>query len=268
MKEGSLKNFKGIIIDLDGVVYLLDRAVPGSPEAIAQIQKEKIPFVFLTNNSSSTPEQYTDKLASFGIKVSPEQIVSSPQAVRKFLETKVEIKNARAFVIGEVGLLSEVEKAGLTILDGKNGEDADVVIVGCDRFFNYDKLKAAVIAIRKGALYVAANADATYPTPGGLWPGAGAIVAAVTTGAGREPFIAGKPNRLIVELALEKLGMRAKDVLLVGDRLDTDIKAGISAGVKTALVLTGVSKREDIFQTGIYPDFVCESLSALVNFKC
>lgn len=266
--KGCLKDFKGLIIDLDGVVYLLEEAVHGSPEAIARIRGKKIPFVFLTNNSSSTPEQYSHKLSGFGIKVSPEQIVTSSQAVRKYLEEEIGDQSTTAFVIGEIGLLSEVKKTGLVILDGKEGENADVVIVGCDRYFNYEKLKAAVIAIRRGAVYIAANADATYPTPNGLWPGAGAIVAAVTTGAGREPTIAGKPSKLIVELALERLGMPREEVLLIGDRLDTDIKAGISAGVKTALVLTGVSKAEDIVETGISPDFVCESLSALVNFKC
>ncbi len=268
MREEDLRNFKGLIIDLDGVVYLLNEAVPGSPEAIAEIQQCEIPFVFLTNNSSATPEQYSNKLAGFGIKVSPEQVVTSSQAVRKYLQEKIGNRKASAFVIGEIGLVSEVEKVGLIILNGEESSDADVVVVGCDRHFDYAKLKAAVVAIRNGALYIASNADATYPTPNGLWPGAGAIVAAVTTGAGREPFIAGKPNRLIVELALERLGTSPQDTLLIGDRLDTDIKAGVSAGVKTALVLTGVSKEEEIVKTGIRPDFVCASLSALVNFKC
>jgi len=120
------------------------------------------------------------------------------------------------------------------------------------------------VAIRKGATYIATNTDATYPTPSGLWPGAGTIVAAVTTGAGREPIVVGKPNPLIVELALSRMGVSAERALLVGDRLETDIKAGISTGVDTMLVLTGVSTEEDIGITGIDPTHVGARLAALL----
>jgi 4-nitrophenyl phosphatase len=162
-------------------------------------------------------------------------------------------------------LLVELEEVGLRVLEPAESAHADFVMVGWDRHFDFEKLKAAVVAIRNGATYIAMNTDATYPTPDGLWPGAGTMVAAVTTGAGREPVVVGKPNPLFVELALGRLGASAAESLMVGDRLDSDVAAGIAAGVDTLLVLSGVSTEEDVVRLGIRPTYVRKNLAALIE---
>jgi HAD superfamily hydrolase (TIGR01457 family) len=263
---GSLyEEYRGFIIDLDGVLYLLDSPIPGSADTVNRLAEMGLRFVFLTNNSASTPSQYVEKLEGFGVGIAPEQVVSSSHAVARYLEDEYDTSGRTAFVIGGDGLRGEIRSKGMRLLDDLEGRQAEFVFVGWDRAFDFEKLKTAVIAIRAGAVYIATNVDATYPTPEGLWPGAGSIVAAVTVGSGLEPYVAGKPNPLIVELALERLGLDASEALLVGDRLDTDIKAGLLAGVDTLLVLTGVSGREEIESSGIRPTHVLDDLSALID---
>ena len=263
---GSLiDRYEGFIIDLDGVVYLLNEPIPGSSAVVHHLQELNVPFVFLTNNSVATPRMYVERLERLGIEVEPWQVVTSPQAVRRHLEMKETGVGRTAFVIGERGLVSELEAVGLDIVEGEEAASADFVFVGWDREFDFNKLKTAVVALRNGAEYIVTNTDATYPTPEGLWPGAGSIVAAVNTGSGREPFIAGKPNPLIVELALQRMGTRAEAALLVGDRLDTDIAAGVGAGVDTVLVLTGVSSAEEVDETGISPTHLRDDFNALLD---
>lgn len=260
-----IDRYKGFIIDLDGVVYLLDDPIPGSPEVVRYLLESGAPFVFLTNNSVSTPLMYVEKLARLGMEVEPRHVVTSAQAVRRYLEQGGACAGRTAFVVGEKGLVREIEATGLEIVNEEEAAGADFVFVGWDREFDFGKLKAAVAAVRNGAEYIATNADATYPTPGGLLPGAGSIVAAITTGAGREPIVMGKPNPYIVELALERMGVGARSALLVGDRLDTDIAAGLAAGVDTLLVLTGVSRAEEVEETGIRPTHIRDDLGALMD---
>lgn len=255
--------YRGFIIDLDGVLYLLNEPIEGSAETINRLTELGRSFVFLTNNSASTPFQYVEKLGKLGMEVEPEQVVASTHAIGRYLDLNFDARGMTAYVIGEDGLREEIASRGLRLLEGDEGRGADFVFVGWDRSFDFEKLKTAVIAIRKGARYIATNIDATYPTPEGLWPGAGSIVAAVTAGGGREPYVAGKPNPLIVELALERLGVGAREALLIGDRLDTDIRAGLLAGVDTMMVLTGVSDEEEIESSGIRPTYVRDDLAAL-----
>ncbi|MBU1671421.1 MAG: HAD-IIA family hydrolase [Actinobacteria bacterium] len=258
---GIKGKYRAFIIDLDGVVYLLNDPLPGAIEALRRLSENGVPFVFLTNNSSTSPEQYAGKLHGMGLEVEPDAFVTSGQAVACHLSERWPEGGARAFVIGEEGLTRQVEGAGLSLLEPVDSRGADVVVVGWDRAFDFEKLKAAVVAIRNGAYFVATNGDSTYPTPEGLWPGAGALVAAVSTGAGTEPYVAGKPNPLMVELALERMGARRGETLLVGDRLDTDVAVGLAAGVDTLLVLTGISSLEEVEATGIRPTSVAGSLA-------
>lgn len=260
-----LDKYRAFIIDLDGVVYLLDEVIEGSSQVIRHLQKDDLPFVFLTNNSVATPQQYVSKLNKFEIMVRPEQIVSSSHAVGRLLDLNYETEGKKAFVIGETGLTVELEARGLELVGPGYVQGVDFVFVGWDRKFNFEKLKAAVVGIRSGARYIVTNTDATYPTPQGLWPGAGSIVAAVTTGSGCEPVVAGKPNPLIVELALSRLGVGAEETLLVGDRIDTDIKAGAEAGVDTMLVLTGVTGEDGIEESNIRPTYIRGSIEAILE---
>jgi 4-nitrophenyl phosphatase len=213
------EQYRAFIVDLDGVIYLLDDPIPGSAGAIHRMQEAGLAFVFLTNNSVATPEMYVDRLKKHGILIVPQQVVTSANAARFYLERNCETAGRTALVIGEEGLLAELEHVGLEVLDAGGSTHADFVMVGWDRHFDFEKLKAAVVAIRNGAEYIAMNTDATYPTPHGLWPGAGTMVAAVSTGAGKEPVVVGKPNPLIVQLALDRMGVSAGESLLIGDRL-------------------------------------------------
>ena len=259
-----LENYSVFLIDLDGVVYLNDRPVPGGKETIKEIQRRGLGFLFLSNNSSATPQQYVEKLLKMGIQVEVRNVMTSGQALGRYIEENYPAKGKTGFVIGEYGLESELEARGIKLLQGDAAKEVDFVVVGWDRFVTYEKLKIACVAIRNGATYLATNKDATFPTPHELWPGAGAIVAAVTTASGREPVAIGKPNPYMVKLGLERLGASEKDALIVGDRLETDILAGIEAGVDSALVLSGISREEDIVASGIIPTHVIESLSSLL----
>lgn len=255
--------YKAFIIDLDGVVYLLHDPIPGSSEAIRKLQEKGSSFVFLTNNSVATPEQYVERLAGFDINVEPELIVTSSQAAGVYLDRNYETAGKTALAIGENGLISVLKSRGIEVLDPADCDAPDFVFVGWDRHFDFEKLKAAVVAIRRGSVFIAMNRDATYPTPHGLLPGAGTMVAAVSTGAGRDPYVVGKPNPFIIELALERMGVAKGETLVVGDRLDSDIEAGIAAGVDTLMVLTGISSREEIEETGVRPTHVRDDLKAL-----
>lgn len=260
-----IDSYRAFILDLDGVVYLLDDPIPGAVATVNALKEEGKSFVFLTNNSVATRQMYAEKLAGLGISIEPDQVVSSAQAVRRHLELECDPKGKSAFVIGEKGLTEELEASGLRLVGPEEASGVDIVVVGWDRRFDFEKLKAAVVAIRNGALFLATNVDSTYPTPEGLWPGAGSIVAAVATGSGREPCVAGKPNPLIVEIALAKMKADARETLLVGDRLDTDIQVGLEAGVDTLLVLTGVSREEEVARTGVVPTQIRTSIAALLE---
>jgi 4-nitrophenyl phosphatase len=264
-REGPLaERYNSFIIDLDGVLYLLNDPIPGAAETVNELTAAGRPIVFLTNNSSATPEQYVEKLARFRIKLEPAQVVTSSQAVGRYLDGKGNLDGSTGYVIGEEGLLEEIRSRSIALPEGEKALESDFVFVGWDRAFSFEKLKTAVVAIRRGAEFIATNADATYPTPGGLWPGAGSLVAAVATGAGKEPLIAGKPNPTIVELALERMGSTPEETLLIGDRLDSDILAGLAASVDTLLVLTGVSTVDEIELTGIKPTHVRSSLADML----
>lgn len=260
-----IDRYAAFIIDLDGVLFLQNEPVPGSAETVRGLAAAGKRFVLLTNNSAPTLEQYVDKLGRFGIEVLQEQIISSAQAVRRYLEINHEVEGKTAFVIGEEGLLSELADMGLRLLTGDEASEADFVFVGWDRRFDFEKLKSAVMGIRRGAFYIATNTDATYPTPEGLWPGAGSLVAAVSTASGQEPVVAGKPSPLIVRAALKRMEANAGDALLVGDRLDSDIAAGLAAGVDTLLVLTGVSAEREIELAGIHPTHIRKNLAGLLE---
>lgn len=263
--DDLIAKYKAFIIDLDGVMYLIREPIEGSVEAVRRLQEEDLPFVFLTNNSSATLEQYIERMKNIGLIIDEDRMVTSSQALAKYMKGNLELKGKKVLSIGGEGLKRELVSIGLDVVSPENGESADIVVVGWDGDFSYQKLKSAVIAIRNGADYFATNIDASYPTPSGLWPGAGTMVAAVSTGSGIEPFIAGKPNRLIVELALERLDVDRKEALLVGDRLESDILAGRNAGVDTLLVLTGVSKREEIKTSGMEPTYVRNNLASIFD---
>jgi HAD superfamily hydrolase (TIGR01457 family) len=254
--------FKGLILDMDGVLYRGEQALAGAVSLFPMLRARGISFVLLTNNATVTAQDYTNKLSRMGISVPPDSILTSAGATATYLAEHYP-DGGGVNVVGEAGLVTYLSALSKFRLDGWT---PDFVVAGLDYHFNYDALQRACSAIRRGAHFIATNADATIPIEGGeLWPGAGSIVAAIRTCSGVEPVVIGKPNTYMAEIALKKLGLEAGEVLCVGDRLETDILFGNRASMATALILTGVSQRADIEQSGAKPTYVYDNLPALMS---
>lgn len=247
------------MIDLDGVVYTGSEVVPGAAGFFRRVRELGIPFLLITNNSSRTAEQFAERLAGMGIEVRPAEVLTSAQATAEFLASTAP-PGSRAYVIGEVGLRSALEARGFRLVDGPQ---ADYVVVGLDRGFNYEKLTIAIRAVLGGARFVGPNPDTTLPMEDGLCPGAGAFQAAIRAATGVEPLIIGKPEPTMLSIGLRMLGCAPQEAAIVGDRLDTDILGGQRAGVGTILVLTGVATAEEAAASAIKPDYVLRDLAEL-----
>lgn len=246
-------SIKCFVLDLDGVVYRGTKLVPNADKRIENL-RSKGKVLFLTNNSTLARGDYVKKLESLGITAEEEEVITSGYASALYI--KENYSSPRVFMIGEEGLKNELETQGI-----KTGmRRCNVVLVGLDRNLNYTKIAAAVKLIRSGADFLATNLDNTLVTEDGLLPGAGAIVSAVRTACEKEPVVIGKPSHIMADIILRKAKAAPQEILLIGDRIETDIAMGKKAGVKTALVLTGYARQEDADKSDIKPDYVLESL--------
>jgi 4-nitrophenyl phosphatase len=216
-----------------------------------------------TNNSMSTPESYVKKLARMGIVTKPEHVLTSATATRVYLNEHLP-PASKIFVIGMPPLSEQLFIDSPHVRVEEPGDDTAAVVIGLDLDFTYAKLKAGTRAIRNGARFVATNTDATLPTEEGLVPGAGSIVKALETAAGRAPIVIGKPEPTTLIMSAKTMDIDPTECVMIGDRLDTDILAGARAGMLTALVLTGVSTRADIASAEVLPDLVFTDLTALL----
>lgn len=251
----------GFLIDLDGTLYLGSEPVTGSKEFIEWLTQNTIPFLLLTNNSTRTPSQVREKLQKMGITVDESKIYTSANTLGDYLRENYPGAH-RALVIGEDGIMEELRNCQWEVV--YEHQEAEFVIVGLDQNVNYKKLREAVLAIQRGAKFIACNRDSAFPTPAGLLPGAGAIVNAITTVVGIEPVVLGKPNDYIIKYAVKRLGTDLKETAIVGDRLDTDVLLGKKMGMITVLVMTGVPKGvEEVEQAK--PDFVFKDVGDLWN---
>jgi len=257
-------NIKALIIDMDGVVWKADSPIGDLKSTFELIRKRHLKFVFATNNSTRTSEQYVDRLAKFGVDVEPWQVVTSSQAAAHAIAQKYPA-GTRVFMIGEDGIRMALEEEGLEVVTLENASRAQVVVMGIDRGITFDKLAEATILVRNGIPFYATNTDKTFPTPRGEIPGSGAWVSVITTATGIEPIVAGKPYPFLMELSLEKLGTSRKESLVVGDRLETDIAAGQGAGIPCALVLSGVSTRAEAEKWVPKIDLIADDLVSLLG---
>lgn len=259
-----LRNAEAFVFDMDGVLYRGKEALPGVGDLLNALELRQKPYMLATNNSMASPADYQAKLAAMGITVPAERVLTAGTATRDYLRESLP-ENATIFAVGMPALREQIfsETGFRPVQFGE--EQPDAVVVGLDLAFTYDKLKTAAAAIRNGALFVATNADATLPTENGLVPGAGSIVAAIATASGRQPTVIGKPSPQILEKAAQHVGVHPKNVVMIGDRLDTDILAGHRAGMLTLLVLTGVSTREEIAHAPVLPDLVFTDLRAVLE---
>jgi len=243
-----------VIFDLDGTVYLGDAALPGAVDGIAGLRQRGVRTMFVSNKPLEPRAAYAAKLTRLGIPTPADDVITSAFVLAHYLGEHG--RDLRYYVLGEENLRQELRDAGLLIVDELADQDPkeviqplgiDAVIVALDRTLDYRKLNTAYQALRRGARYFATNADDTCPMPGGAIPDAGATLAALQQLTGRRPeLVAGKPSPLILGAALDSMGVPAARCLMVGDRLETDLRMGQQAGMLTAVPLTGVSTREDI----------------------
>jgi 4-nitrophenyl phosphatase len=249
---------RGFLVDLDGVVYHGDRVIPSAPGFFRYLRDRRIPFLMTTNNSTLGPPEYVAKLARMDIEVAESEVLGSADATAAYLKQQAPT-GGRAYVIGESGLKEAIEGAGFTLAES----DAQFVVVGLDRQLTYQKLTTAVRLVRGGAAFVGPNPDTTLPTDDGIIPGAGSFQAAITAASGVRPLIIGKPEPTMLQIGCQRLGLSPADTAIIGDRLDTDIVGGYRAGLRTILVLTGVSTRAEAEAVEVRPDHIFEDLPAL-----
>ena len=265
MLEQFSPSIRGLILDADGVLWKSTSPIGDLPRIFGRMRELGLKVTVATNNATITVEQYLEKFTGFGVHLEPEQIVTSAHATAAALQKAFPEKGA-VFIVGETGLISTLCKAGFeAISDAEDSRQVVAVVAGMDRGLTYLKIRRAMWHIRAGARFYATNPDATFPTPEGLVPGAGAMVAAIRAAAGVDPIFIGKPAPFMFTLAAERMGLHVKEILNVGDRLETDIAGGQGVGTRTALVLSGVSTDEQARQWRPQPDIIVKDLAALLG---
>ena len=247
-----------LLFDLDGVLYRGDEPVPNATQTMAALRARGVRVAFVTNNSSRTPEQVAAKLTRLGIPAVASEVVTSAIATADLLAAR---GGGTAFVVGQEGIRRALADAGIRVLDDEP-EWVDHVVIGVDVDATYATLRTAGVLVQRGAHLVATNPDRSFPAPDALWPGAGALLAVVTTTTGAEAEIVGKPFAPLFESARTRVG--GTRPLVIGDRLDTDIAGAQALGWDSLLVLTGVSSREDVATSAWRPTYVAEDLGGLL----
>lgn len=245
-----LLNKKGFICDMDGVIYHGNRILSGVHEFVTWLQQEKKEFLFLTNNSSKTQRELQAKLSRMGLDIDEKHFYTSALATAEFIANQM--PGAKAFVIGDPGLHNALYERGITLDD----VDPDYVIVGESTSYTYDNICKAVRLVLNGARLIGTNTDLTAPTENGIIPACRALVAPIELATGKAAYYVGKPNPLMMRTGLNMLGVRSQDAVMIGDRMDTDMVAGIETGLDTVLVLSGVSTRETVEQFPYRPRLI------------
>ena len=242
---------KTILSDMDGVIYRGNQLIDGAQKFVSRLLESKTRFLFLTNNSEQTPLDLKLKLEKFGISgVEEKDFITSAMATAMFL--KAQKHNASVYAIGGSGLISELYNVGFSLSES----NPDYVVVGKTSDFSFEMMKTAVRLIGNGAKFIGTNPDVVDPTEDGFEPACGALLAGIEKACGMKPYIVGKPNSLMMTLATRKLGVHVDDTLMIGDRMDTDIIGGLEAGMKTVLVLSGVTSKETIEKFPYCPDYI------------
>lgn len=252
-------------MDMDGVLWRGDQPLAGLTEFVAFLRQKQLPFMLATNNSSKQPTEYVTKLAKMGVDaVAPEQIITSGTATAAYLRGHYP-EGSRVYVVGMDGLRRILSSAGFVVVGDDDTADVTAVVCGIDFELSYATMRRAALLIRSGADFIGTNPDRTFPTPEGLVPGAGSLLAMLSAATDCEPVIIGKPERAMFSAALDQLAVEPATVLMIGDRLNTDIQGGRIAGLQTALVLTGVSTRDEVAVSDIQPDTIAENLLDLMT---
>jgi HAD superfamily hydrolase (TIGR01450 family) len=257
-----LSTYDQVLLDLDGTVWLGDALIPGANDALAALRAAEKAIAFITNDSARLPEEYVRKLWSLGLRASAREVVSVGAAIQYLLAQRPTPR--RAFVIGSPAVFRHVADSGQRIVNGTpHADEAELVVIAAHERFDFSEMRTATTAVLGGAEMIAAGRDATYPSPDGLWPGTGAIVAALEYATGARAHSVGKPDRLIFETALDRLGPGR--ALMIGDRLDADLAGAAAAGIDCAIVLSGVTTRDQAnAATEPVPVRIADDLAGLV----
>jgi 4-nitrophenyl phosphatase len=266
-KDGA--RIRNLIIDMDGVLWRGDTAMPGLVEFFEALRALEMGFMLATNNATKTVSQYVDKFSRFGVNIPAGQILTSAEATATFLDHHYP-QGTSVYVIGEHGLRTVLADHGFMMREKDrpvaSDERSDVVVVGLARDVCYRQLANAALLIGRGATFVGTNPDPSLPTEIGAMPGAGALLAFLEASTGIKPVVIGKPNKAIFEQALKEIEAMPAETAMVGDRIGTDIVGGQAAGLSTILLLSGAARREDIDAAQVSPDWIFNDIQSLTEF--
>ena len=267
---------RALLLDLDGVVYLGPRLIPGVKAALGALHSRGVRLLYVTNNSTLTRAGFAKKLRALGLPAPDASVMNAALAAAWFIKAR-HGRNSRVVVVGEHGLPQELASAGLRPVETRtqaqwkkwriNAGKISAVVTSFDRTLTYWKLCAALDALNAGAELVAANMDPTWPSEMGVMPGTGSLAAMLAFASGKKPVIVGKPDPKMFSLLLKEQGISPRETLVIGDRLDVDIVAGKRLGARTAVVLTGLTKKGDISRSRVKPDYVLRGLGDLLQPK-
>ena len=255
----KIKGKKGFICDMDGVIYHGNRLLDGVTEFVNWLLENNKKFVFLTNSPEKTPHELSMKLERMGLSVSADHFYTSAMATADFLSTQM--PGCTAYVIGEAALSKALYDQRIYM----NDVDPDYVVVGETRTYCFEKIEKAIALVNKGAKLIGTNPDTTGPTERGIMPATGALVAPIEIATGKKAYFVGKPNPLMLRHGLRKLGCHSEEIAFIGDRMDTDIIAGIESNVDSVLVLSGVTAREDIDRFPYRPTYILNGVGDIVK---
>ena len=249
-----MNKYKGYLIDLDGTMYKGTEKIEAAGRFVHELKRRGLSYLFVTNNSSRTPAQVAQKLREFDIPTEDNQVFTTSQATVNYIYN--EKPDATLYAIGEDGILSALKEKGFSFVE----ENPEYVVIGIDREISYEKYAKACLAVRGGAKFVSTNADIAIPTERGFLPGNGSLTSVISVSTGVQPTFIGKPEKIIMEQALAALGVAKEETIMVGDFYDTDIMAGMNAGINTLLVHTGVTTPEQLKKYDRQPTYVVNTL--------
>lgn len=263
-------NIRALIIDMDGVLWHGSQAIAGLTDFFQTLRDQNLRFILATNNASHTPQQYVKKLADMGVTVDLKEIMTSAMATALYLAELMDPTQTRIFVVGEDGAVQALLEQGFTLtglyeLNSATSKGADVVVCGKDHTISWDKLATATLNIRAGAKFIGTNGDNTLPTELGLIHGNGAILAALQTATGVSPTIIGKPEPIMYQQAIFRLGADLAETIAIGDKLETDILGAVRTGIRSLMVLSGVSTEVDLKASEYQPTWVMPDIRAVTE---
>lgn len=255
----KIRNKTGFICDMDGVIYHGNKVLDGVPEFVDWLKKEEKKFVFLTNSSERTIKELQGKLSRMGIEVGPEHFYTSALATASFLQSQK--PEGSAYIIGEAGLINAIYNVGYS----SNNIDPDYVVMGEARSYSYEHIEKAVNLVNNGAKLIGTNPDISGPIENGIAPATKALISPIELATGKQAYFVGKPNPLMMRIALKKLGVRREETIIIGDRMDTDIVAGIEAEIDTCLVLSGITDNKAMNEFAYKPHYVLDGVVDIIS---